>query len=49
MAGWYTITYFIKISGFINLLEGDTFFKEETSCIDLNLTNRMLLFKDANS
>ena len=42
------MTYFIKINDFINLLQGNTWFKGESSCADLILTNTMLSFKDAN-
>ena len=40
---------FIKVNGLINLINGNTCFKGQCSCIDLNLINRRFSFKHSNS
>ena len=40
---------FTKVNGLINLIKGNTCFKRQDSCIDLNSTNRRFSFKHSNS
>ena len=40
---------FIEVNGLINLIEGNTCFKGQGSCIDLILPKRRFSFKHSNS